>query len=216
MKPIVIFDAYGTLFKLNVDNDELDSILGDIKTNFFDTWRRKLLEYSWLTSLASQWHDFDTIINKALKFSCQTFDIDSEKVSPILMDIYRHPILFDDAKHLLENNDFTACILSNGVKAVLQNAVSANHIDQRIDAIFSASDVQCFKVSPQLYRLVTSHYNIGPTNILFVSSNSWDITGASMFGYSTVWVNREKRIFDTLVDTPDYVVESLEEIVNLL
>lgn len=216
MEKIILFDAYGTIFKIDTENEHLDSLLGDQKVRFLALWRSKLLEYTWLTSLMETFEGFNIIIDKALAYACAVFKINFKNIQPLLLDIYTHPLLFDDAKETIPKIKAIQCIISNGEPETLQNAVLANGLDEHIDEIFSASDVQKFKVSPLVYRMPTAHYNIGPTNIYFVSSNSWDISGAKHFGYKTVWVNRYHEVFDKLVEGPNFEIKSLAELPLIL
>ena len=218
-KTIVLFDAYGTLFKIETENKALDKLLGKRKNEFLQLWRMKLLEYSWLTSLMGNWEGFNTIIEKALKYASKIYLIDIDKISPVLMDIYEHPSLYDDsmkALSLLSEKECKCCIISNGEQATLELAVKENNISAQISMIFSASQVETYKVSPKVYRMPTSLFNIGPSKMFFVSSNSWDISGAKHFGFQTIWVNRDGKQFDTLVDAPDYEVKSLSEIGDII
>jgi 2-haloacid dehalogenase len=47
-----------------------------------------------------------------------------------------------------------------------------------------------YKPSPQVYRLVCKHFDVAAPEIVFVSSNRWDVMGAAGFGFRAVWVNR--------------------------
>ena len=39
-------------------------------------------------------------------------------------------------------------------------------------------------------RLVTDRFALRPEEIVFVSSNRWDVMGAAAFGFRALWVNR--------------------------
>lgn len=216
---IILFDAYGTLFKIDTDHPILVKSLGQHQKDFLDLWRRKLIEYSWLTSLMNEWEDFNVIVDKAILYSCKYYKVDDYQIGPILKRIYENPTTFDTVKSVLadlKDKGFQCCILSNGVKETLKNAISRNQLDEYIDQIFSASSVQKYKVSPMVYRLATVHYNTGPSNMFFVSANSWDITGAQNFGYKTIWINRNEQVFDTLVESPDFEINTLDEISQII
>lgn len=218
-KTIVLFDAYGTLFKIDTENKALDKVLGKSKNDFLQLWRTKLLEYSWLTSLMGHWEGFNTIIEKALKYASKIYKIDIDKISPVLMNIYEHPSLYNDSRKalsLLSEKECKCCIISNGEIETLELAVKENKISEQISMIFSASQVETYKVSPKVYRMPTSLFNIGPSKMFFVSSNSWDISGAKQFGFQTIWVNRDGKVFDTLVDAPDFEVDSLEKVADII
>ncbi len=219
MEKIVIFDAYGTLFQLDTDDERLDKELGEKKGEFFSLWRRKLLEYTWLTTLMSNWEEFNSIVKKAVSHCCFALDLDEGVIQDIVLKIYEEPNLFSDVLPTLEalNQAGHNCnIMSNGELNTLIKATERNKIDDYIKQIFSASTVQHFKVSKQVYRMATAHYNIGPGKMLFISSNAWDISGAQHFGYKTVWVNRDKQVRDTLTPPPTYEVNNLGALMDIL
>ena len=47
-----------------------------------------------------------------------------------------------------------------------------------------------YKPRPEVYALVTQAFACKPADVVFVSSNRWDIMGAGAFGFRTAWVNR--------------------------
>jgi 2-haloacid dehalogenase len=52
--------------------------------------------------------------------------------------------------------------------------------------------------------------------ILFVSSNAWDVAGAKAFGYRTCWCNRGKAPMEELGVKADHEVERLDQIPDAL
>ena len=40
--------------------------------------------------------------------------------------------------------------------------------------------------------MVTDAFKVAPAEIAFVSSNRWDVMGATAFGFRTAWINRGK------------------------
>ena len=47
--------------------------------------------------------------------------------------------------------------------------------------------------------------------LIFFSSNSWDVAGASVFGFSVVWVNRFNQPAERLPGIPRLTVKNLDE-----
>ena len=50
------------------------------------------------------------------------------------------------------------------------------------------------------------------SDLLFVSSNAWDVTGAKAFGYQVAWCNRAGTPAEELGLTPDYVISRLDQL----
>ena len=60
-----------------------------------------------------------------------------------------------------------------------------------------------FKPDPKVYQMVLDHLVCRISEVLFVSSNGWDIAGASQFGFKTLWINRLNLPVDRLPFSPD-------------
>jgi 2-haloacid dehalogenase len=50
--------------------------------------------------------------------------------------------------------------------------------------------------------------------VLFVSSNAWDVVGAGWFGFDTFWVNRQALPFEEIGRQPTYESSVLTEILQ--
>jgi 2-haloacid dehalogenase len=57
---------------------------------------------------------------------------------------------------------------------------------------------------------------LAPESIGFVSSNSFDIIGATAFGFRTFWVNRAANPLDELDLTPTMTINKLTDLVDAL
>ena len=66
-----------------------------------------------------------------------------------------------------------------------------------------------YKPRPEVYALVTERFEIAPGEIVFVSSNRWDVMGAASFGFRTAWVNRA-NMPDEYEPAPDAVLADLD------
>jgi 2-haloacid dehalogenase len=59
--------------------------------------------------------------------------------------------------------------------------------------VLSVDSVRVYKPRPEVYALVTEAFEVAPAQVVFVSSNRWDVMGAGRFGFRTVWVNRSRQ-----------------------
>jgi 2-haloacid dehalogenase len=103
-------------------------------------------------------------------------------------------------------------ILSNGSPRMLEGAVRSSGLDGVFTAVLSVDAVRVYKPSPRVYELATSALGLAPGEILFVSSNAWDVAGAATFGFRTCWCNRVNAPAEELEVTPDYEVDRLDAI----
>jgi 2-haloacid dehalogenase len=114
-------------------------------------------------------------------------------VKPRLLDAYRTLSCFPEVPRTLETlrlQGFATGILSNGDPAMLDSAVQSAGIAKLLDRVLSVDEVRIFKTDRRVYELVPKAFEASPEEIVFVSSNRWDVAGAAAFGFSTVWVNR--------------------------
>ena len=77
---------------------------------------------------------------------------------------------------------------------MLAAAVEAANIGGDLDAVLSVDAIRIYKPRPEVYALATGHFKIAPSEVIFVSSNRWDVMGAAAFGFRTAWVNRAKML----------------------
>ena len=52
--------------------------------------------------------------------------------------------------------------------------------------------------------------------MLFLSSNTWDVSGGGNFGYKSIWVNRNNNIFDNLDYSPEFELKNLKDLLDII
>jgi 2-haloacid dehalogenase len=195
MLPVFVFDAYGTLFDVHAAIGRHRAAAGPDADRLSEVWRTKQLEYTWTLTLAGRYEDFWTLTERALDFALARFPAVDRALKPKLMDAYRTLDAFADAGavlHTLKARGHRTAILSNGSTAMLAAAVDAAGLGSHLDAVLSVDRVRMYKPRPEVYRLVTDGFSIAPADVMFVSSNRWDVMGATAFGFRAAWVNRGK------------------------
>jgi 2-haloacid dehalogenase len=80
--------------------------------------------------------------------------------------------------------------------------------------LLSAQSVRRFKTDPAVYDLGPQAFGVSPHEILFVSSNGWDAIGATWYGYTTLWVNRQGAPLEELSTEPTRTGASLREVLS--
>ena len=188
-----VFDAYGTLFDVHAAIGRHRAAAGPDADRFSEIWRGKQLEYTWTLTLAGSYRDFWTLTERALDYAFARFPSVDKVLKPKLLDAYLTLDAFADARAVLRDlkaRGETTAILSNGTPGMLAAAVAGAAIE--LDAVLSVDAIRMYKPRPEVYALVTGHFKVAPTDIVFVSSNRWDVMGADAFGFRTAWVNRAK------------------------
>ena len=214
----IIFDAYGTLFDVNSAAEKCKDKLGDKWEGFANYWRTTQLEYTWLRSLMNRHKDFWQVTEDSLDKSMKFFKIDSSMRNDLL-DLYKILSPFSEVKETLKKlkkKDLKLAILSNGTPSLLENLVKNNNLENIFDDIFSIEEVGIFKPDSKVYDLPVNKYNIKKDEILFLSANTWDVSGGGNYGYNSVWVNRNKNIFDNLDYQPLNEIHDLSELLEII
>ena len=188
-----VFDAYGTLFDVHAAIARHLAAAGPDADRFSEVWRGKQLEYTWTLTLAGRYVDFWALTERALDFAFARVPSVDRALKPRLLDAYLMLDAFPDARAVLrelKRRGEATAILSNGSPKMLAAAVEAAKIGGDLDVVLSVDAIRIYKPRPEVYGLVTEHFKLAPADVVFVSSNRWDVMGAAAFGFRTVWVNR--------------------------
>ncbi len=214
----IIFDAYGTLFDVNSAAEKCKSKIGDKWENFANYWRKTQLEYTWLRSLMGRHKDFWKITEDSLDKSMAAFEIDSGMKNELL-DLYKILSPYPEVRTTLEKlkeKKYKLAILSNGTPSLLNELAESNELKNLFDDIFSIEEVKIYKPSSKVYDIPIKKYDIKKDEVAFLSANTWDVSGAGNYGFNSVWVNRNKNIFDKLDFIPKNEVKNLNQLLDII
>jgi 2-haloacid dehalogenase len=190
---VFAFDAYGTLFNVHAAIARHRAAVGPDADSFSEIWRLKQLEYAWLLSAAGHYRDFWSHTERALDYAFARFPAVDKSLRAALLDAYFKLDAFPDARAALtalRAKGLKTAILSNGNPTMLDGAVNAAGIGGDLDAVLSVEALRLYKPRQEVYALVTDRFGVAPAEVGFVSSNRWDVMGATAFGFRCVWVNR--------------------------
>ena len=194
----IIFDAYGTLFDVNSAAEKCKDKIGSKWEGFANYWRTTQLEYTWLRSLMKRHKDFWQVTEDSLDKSLLAFKIDPNMRSELL-NLYKILNTFPEVKEVLKNlkeKKYKISILSNGTPGLLDGLVKSNNLEKMFDDIFSVEEVGIYKPDTKVYDMPIKKYEVAKNEVAFLSANTWDVSGAGNFGFNSIWVNRNKNIFD--------------------
>src|SRR5262249_12989144 len=104
--------------------------------------------------------------------------------------------------------------LSNGSPRMLDAAARSSGLHGTLRHVLSVDAVKIYKPSPRVYELAPRAFGVAAAEMLFVSSNAWDVAGAKTFGYRACWCNRLRAPMEMLGVAPDYEVERLDQIAD--
>ena len=191
----LVFDAYGTLYDVHsvyAKTEELCPGKGDLITQI---WRLKQLEYTWLQTSLLEYRDFTFLTQASLEFALRAVGIEpSAGITKPLFDKYLDLDPYPEAKDALgklkSRGGYRLAILSNGSTAMLSALVRNSGLDAYLDATISVDGARKFKPHPDCYALVEKVLGIKSDDVMFVSSNGFDVVGAKHFGFKVAWIRR--------------------------
>ena len=214
----VIFDAYGTLFDVNSAAEKCKDKIGEKWESFANFWRITQLEYTWLRSLMKRHKDFLKVTEDSLEKSMKIFNI-NKNMKKELLDLYKVLSPYPEVKKVLEQlkeKKYKLAILSNGTPELLNDLVKNNNLVNLFDDLFSVEEVKIYKPHSNVYDLPLKKYNIKSDEITFLSANTWDVAGGGNYGYNSIWVNRNKSVFDYLDYKPKKEIDYLTQLLGVI
>jgi 2-haloacid dehalogenase len=190
----------------------------------------KQLEYTWLRSLLQEYEDFWAVTRASLDFALRAAGVEPNvAICGALMENYLRLDPYPEAREALAAlAGRKLAILSNGTPRMLQKLVRNSGLNRWIEAAISIDGVRTYKPHHSCYALVEPVLEVPKEEVLFVSSNSFDVVGAKAFGFKVAWIRRSggsgpatmfgmlRGRAEELGHAPDHVVSALSELPKLL
>ncbi|MBM7694535.1 2-haloacid dehalogenase [Peribacillus deserti] len=201
----VIFDVYGTLFDIYSVKKKCEELYPAKGESISLIWRRKQLEYAFVRQLMGKYDTFFNVTIDALRYAVKEhFEELNSVQEETLMDAYLHLAPYPEAKNIL--NQLThkkLAILSNGSYDMLNPLLKQAGFLHLFDSVISIDEVKHYKPAPSAYGHAAHMLELRREELLFISSNGWDIAGAKNFGFQTAWINRTNLPMEELNILPD-------------
>ena len=214
-----VFDAYGTLFDVHSAASRHQIRLGEKLKAVSALWRTKQLEYTWLRSLMRLYVDFWQVTQDALDYALDFHGIYDNSLRQELLNSYHELACYQEVPKTLLNLKelgLGTVILSNGTPKMLEAGVRNCNLGDILDSVISVDSIGTFKPAPRVYQLATDQLECTPEEILFFSSNAWDVSGAATYGLQTVWVNRFGQAPERIPGTPLLEIKTLDAVLKYI
>ncbi|NIK13020.1 haloacid dehalogenase type II [Alkalibacillus almallahensis] len=220
MTQTVVFDVYGTLFDVQSVQDQCESVFPNKGSEISQVWREKQLQYMFLHELMGHDVQFDDITERALVYAVNSVGEDlTEESRRQLMTAYQQLTLYGETQSVLtylREKGYQLAVFSNGTDNMLEGLLNGSGIHGDLDAVLSVDLAGHFKPTISSYQIVTDQLNVSNEEVLFVSSNGWDIAGAKNAGFQTAWINRTDGPEEELGLSLDYQGEDLTILKSIL
>ncbi|PRO66042.1 haloacid dehalogenase type II [Alkalicoccus urumqiensis] len=217
MYSAIIYDAYGTLYDVTSTNKTLREISPENAADIGALWRKKQLEYAFLRQKTGTYEPFSRVTRDALLYASTVYgEPFSEEELARCMAAYEKLDLFPESVDVLKKQTHTKnVILSNGSPDMLHPLIDGSDAAPYLNDVWSIDAVKQYKPAPAAYHLALSRLQLPRTDILFISSNPWDIIGSKSFGFDTLWINRGGIPFESGHVLPDYTAGSLTGLLDV-
>ena len=224
---VVVFDAYGTLFDVYSIGVLAEQLYPGQGAALSVLWRDKQIEYTRLISLSDpnpegsrHYQSFWDLTRASLRYALARLGlVHTSANEDALMAQYAQLTAFPENLGVLQalrQRGMATAILSNGSPEMLQSAVHSAGMSELLDAVLSVDSVRQFKTTPTSYQIVTDHFGFAQADVLFVSSNAWDALGATWFGFTTLWVNRQGLPPEAIGPAPHHTRRDLTAVLQVL
>jgi 2-haloacid dehalogenase len=214
----VVFDAYGTLFDVYSVALLAEQLFPGQGNALGLLWRDKQIEYTRLTSMSGRYQPFWELTRAGLRFAALRLGLTLDEAAEAqLMNQYRHLSAFPenlDVLRELQRRGVPCAILSNGDPEMLAVGVKSAGFEPFLAHVLSVHGVRRYKTDPATYALGPQALGLPARQILFVSSNGWDAIGATWYGYTTLWVNRQGLPLEQLGTEPTRTGSSLRDVLT--
>ena len=148
----------------------------------------------------------------------KAFDINLSMKNDLL-NLYKVLSPFNEVPEVLKTlkeKNYKLGILSNGTPALLNELIESNNLNNIFDDVFSIEEVGIYKPSSKVYDIPIKKYNIQKDQVVFLSANTWDVSGGGNYGYNSIWVNRNNNIFDSLDYKPSDEIKNLKQLLDIV
>ena len=97
---------------------------------------------------------------------------------------------------------------------MLNSAVNSAGLQSELDAVLSVDALKMFKPRMEVYQMTCDTLKVAAKDVVFVSSNRWDVMGSSAFGFRPMWINRANMPDEYPEFAPVKVLSGLSELLK--
>ena len=128
----------------------------------------------------------------------------------------RHLALYPDAEAAIrwaaKRFQITG-IITNGPSDVQWGEVRAVGLEDRVDRVIVAGDIDAYKPDPRIFEAALEGLGIPPRASVFIGNSAdHDVAGAIQAGWPAIWLNRDGATYPPSLPPPTATVTSLDQL----
>ena len=174
MRPVLVFDALGTL----------------LDTGVFDPLRvSDLVQRAMTATILDAYRPFEELAVEAIGAE-----------APALMRALPPYPEVPEALAMLQRAGYAMYVLTNGSRESTRVALANAGIAQYFRAVYSAEAIEKYKPHPAVYRTTLVRMNVAPEDAIMIAAHAWDVAGARNHGMRAELVERPGRDLRTVAE----------------
>lgn len=216
---VLFFDVNETLLDLNAMKASVGKALNN-RTELLPLWFTTMLQYSLVSTVANQYHDFGAVGAAALLMVARNNNISltdvqaKEAIKPILSLPPHKEVAAALLK--LKQAGFTIVSFTNSSNKAVQTQLENAKLSDLFDARLSIEDLGKFKPHADAYNWAARKMGMKPFDCMLVAAHGWDVAGAQWAGWRTAFISRPGQQLYPLADAPEINVPDLAVLADKL
>ena len=199
MMKAIIFDAFGTLFKVT-NGGSAKTIMKNItacgvnidEKEFLEEWKNYYKKHT--LGSCDFMTERDIFVSRIQMFydRYRVKRSAKEDADSLLAGAYERDA-YPEVKSVLDElmEKYQVFIGSNTDNDVLESVMQKNRI--QVHKVYTSENLKCYKPSDQFYRQILDDNGLKPCDVLFVGDSvTDDVLGPKAIGIKTVWLDRNK------------------------
>lgn len=219
------FDVGGTILDWSVIPDKLAKFFADRKISvdvkaFWNLWLARLLNYGmYNTMIGGPFVPFHELGRRAVitagRFQkVELTPADAAAVADMWTDLPMHPDVMPGLNHMRQLGYLLAPVTQWSSDMVRKGLLERHAF--KWDAWFAGDMWSVYKPHRSVYFRSIEAMNLHPSEIIFVTTNQFDMFGARGVGLRVAWVNRFNQPLEAYGETPNWTVKDFVELAKVL
>jgi len=151
------------------------------------------------------------------------FGVKDESLAPLLAETFqghrrRRHIVYSDVEPVLKElqQSYMLALVSNGAPDLQREKLEGSKLGPYFDIIVVSGEIGFGKPDPRIFTTVLKRLGVSAEMAVMVGNSlKSDIVGAQQVGLKAVWLNRDKKDSNNLVQ-PDYEINNMNELQHAL
>lgn len=219
VKPdVLVFDVNETLLDLSAMQPEFNRIFDDDLA--LKDWFSLLLHYSLVSTIAAQYHDFESLGRATLQMLAGTRRVllpteDEDRVLQSMKTLPAHPEVPEALERLLEAG-FRMAALTNSSSSMIRAQLNNSRLADYFEIAISVEEVRRYKPHPAVYEHAARRLGTPAPGACLIAAHAWDVYGAMNAGWSAAFVARPGKVLFPVANKPIVVAKDMNGIADAL